>query len=344
MKRHLTRALRLLITVLILAMLVVFATKVNWHSTWAAIRDSSIEVLLLAAAVNLVSLGLKGVRWWIFLRPVGVSSLFLSLRATFAGAGLNNVLVANSGEAARVIFVSRASHVTSAKILATLALERLFELIGYVVMLALAVSFLPLPDVLSRTRPFAWLALVLITALLVYLVRRPEQAEQLISGDAIGWRARTREYARRFIHALGGISTVPRFAAALLLSVAIWAMQVATYWLTAEAAHFHLSLVGTIATLLAVNIGFAIRATPGNVGVFQMLYAATAVAFGMDENRALAVAFLIQTQQILPVTLLGIALAPEFIFQKRRRAPRADNILPDEPVLAEAIEIGTSEA
>jgi len=87
-----------------------------------------------------------------------------------------------------------------------------------------------------------------------------------------------------------------------------------------------------------VNIGFAIRATPGNVGLFQMLYAATTTAFGYDENTAIAVAFLIQTQQILPVTVLGIALAPEIIFQKRRKAARPDNILPDEPVIPKGAE------
>ncbi len=333
MKRHLTRALRLTITGLILVMLVVFATKVNWHSTWAAIEDSSISILLAAALVNLISLALKGVRWWIFLRPIGVTSLWLALRATFAGAGLNNVLVANSGEAARVIFVSRAAHVTSAKVLATLALERLFELIGYVVMLALAVSFLPLPSVLERTRPFAWLALVLMAGMLVYLVRRSEGPEQMLEATGDGWRSRARQYTRRFVHAISGISTGPRFGIALALSVGIWALQVATYALTAIAAHFPLPLVGTVAAILAVNIGFAIRATPGNVGLFQMLYAATTTAFGFDQNQAIAVAFLIQTQQILPVTILGIALAPEFIFQKRRKAARHDNILPDEPVL-----------
>jgi uncharacterized protein (TIRG00374 family) len=338
MKRNLTRVLRLLITVAIVAMLVVFATKVNWHSTWAAIRASSISILLAAALVNLLSLALKGVRWWIFLRPIGASSLWLALRATFAGAGLNNVLVANSGEAARVIFVSRASHITSAKVLATLALERLFELIGYVVMLALAVSFLPLPPALERTRPFAWIALLLIAGMLVYLVRRPEGAESVAISTEVGWRTKTREYVRRFMHALAGISTGPRFSAALALSVGIWALQVATYALTARAAHFPLPLVGTVAAILAVNVGFAIRATPGNVGLFQMLYAATTTAFGFDENQAIAVAFLIQTQQILPVTLLGIALAPEFIFQKRRKAARADNILPDEPVLHKGAE------
>ena len=192
MKKTLTRALRLLVTVAILVMLVVFATKVNWHSTWAAIKQSSISILIAAALVNLLSLALKGVRWWIFLRPIGANSLWLALRATFAGAGLNNVLVANSGEAARVIFVSRASHITSAKVLATLALERLFELIGYVVMLALAVSFLPLPSALERTRPFAWLALLLIAGMLVYLVRRPEGVEQAATATEVGWRAKKR--------------------------------------------------------------------------------------------------------------------------------------------------------
>ena len=203
-------------------------------------------------------------------------------------------------------------------------------------MLALAVSFLPLPPVLERTRPFAWFALALIAGFLIYLVRRPESPDQIIASTEIGWRAKTRQYGRRFMQALAGISTGPRFGAALALSVAIWALQLATYALTAEAAHFPIPLVGTVAAILAVNIGFAIRATPGNVGVFQMLYAATTTAFGLDENQAIAVAFLIQTQQILPVTILGIAL----IFQKRRKAARPDNLLPDEPVLEKTVVSG----
>ncbi len=102
---------------------------------------------------------LKGLRWWIFLRPVGAPSLWLAIKATFAGAGLNNILVANGGEAARVVFVARAAHVQSAKILATLALERMFELIGYIFMLALSASFLALPHELIKWRPVAYVAL-----------------------------------------------------------------------------------------------------------------------------------------------------------------------------------------
>lgn len=44
----------------------------------------------------------------------------------------------------------------------------------------------------------------------------------------------------------------------------------------------------------------------------------------MNKDQAIAVAFLIQTQQIIPVTLLGVALAPEFIF-KRKQVVRAED-------------------
>ena len=335
MNKHIGRLLRILLTVAIIVMMVIFARTVNWADTWKAIRSASLSILVLAALVNLLSLAVKGVRWWVFLRPVGAESLWLAIRATFAGAGLNNVLVANGGEAARVIFVSRAAHLPSAKVLATLALERLFELIGYFVMLALAVTFLALPPGLSETRPLAILALVIMAALVVYLIRHPEKADVAPAAIGAGWPARAKAYAKRFARTLTSISTGPRFAAALLLSVIAWALQVATYMLTAKAAHFHLGTVGTIAAILAVNLGFAIRATPGNVGVFQMMYAVTAAAFGMDKDAAIGVAFLIQTQQILPVTAIGIGIAPELLF-KRRRTPRPDNILPGEPVLETA--------
>lgn len=323
MKKAGQRLIRLALSAIIIVGLVLFARTVNWHETWDRIANADLMVLAAAAIVNLLSLALKAVRWWVFLRPVGAPSLGMALRATFAGAGLNNILVANGGEAARVVFVARAAHVQSAKILATLALERLFELIGYVVLLALSVSFLELPTFLNRTRPIAWAMLVAMVVLLVYLVRRPEHVEHK-PAPAGSWRARTGAYVKHFAQTIGGISTGPRFAVALTLSVGIWALQVWTYSLTARSAHFNLPLVGTVAALLAVNLGFAARLTPGNVGVFQAMYALMAVGFGMDKDNAIAVSLLIQSQQIIPVTLIGVALAPEFIF-KRRQVTRAED-------------------
>jgi uncharacterized membrane protein YbhN (UPF0104 family) len=137
----------------------------------------------------------------------------------------------------------------------------------------------------------------------------------VLQGDGLLHRARL--YGRSFFRTLTAMSTGGRFIGALACSIVVWVLQAATYHLTAMAAHFDLPLIGTIAALLAVNTGFAVRATPGNLGVFQMLYAVTAAAFGMDKDAAAGVALLIQLQQILPVTLIGVALAPEMIVDRR---------------------------
>ncbi|MES2177747.1 MAG: lysylphosphatidylglycerol synthase transmembrane domain-containing protein [Gemmatimonadota bacterium] len=328
MTQNVSRALRIGLSLVILVFLVIFATKVNWHQIWAGMRSASRTMLLAAALVNILSIVTKAVRWWVFLRPIGATSLALAMRATFAGAGLNNVLVANGGEAARVVFVSRSAHIPSAKVLATLALERLFELVGYFFMLSLAATFLELPPSLEKVKPVAIAILVGMCALLVWLLKRPDVVEAVAGPKPVTWQGRLKEYGSRFVGTIGAVSSGPRFIAALALSVLAWGLQVATYQMTAQAAHFPMTTVSTIAALLAVNLGFALRATPGNVGLFQAAYAAAAVAFGLDKNEAIAVAFLIQAQQILPVTLLGVSLAPEFIFksQKRRKDDAAGEI------------------
>jgi len=62
MNQKVSHALRIGLTLLIIVMLVVFATKVNWHSIWASIRTTSRSMLLAAALVNILSIVVKGIQ------------------------------------------------------------------------------------------------------------------------------------------------------------------------------------------------------------------------------------------------------------------------------------------
>jgi uncharacterized protein (TIRG00374 family) len=299
-------ALRVAGVIVVVALLTVFARGVDWRAVGTIARGADTLLLMAALACNLVSLTLKGVRWWIFLRPLGVHSLSLVLRATFAGASLNNLLVAQGGEGARVVIVSRASGVSSAHVLAALAVERALDAVSYLVLLGAAAWLLPLPEHIARWRGAGSVVLLAAVSALIALgvvARRARKAPPASGSPGIP------SYLRRFLRGVTEVGSPSRIALALAISLAAWALQVATYHFAVAAVHLPLPLGGSVAAMLAVGISFLVRATPGNVGVFQAVYALTVRSFGIGESDAVAAALLIQAVQVLPTLLLGAALA-----------------------------------
>ncbi len=322
MKRSISRALRWVLTAAIVVFLVIFARTINWTEAWTSIRSASLPLLAAAIAVNLLTIMIKAIRWWLFLKAAGSPSLLLSLRATIAGAGLNNVLVANGGDAARVVFVSRATGIPSSTVLATVALERLFDPVGFVILLVFGVLAFSLPPSLEKWHLPAEIALVVIAILLTWFVyasrnAKPEHVPERRAKPR-GLVGRIRAYLVKFAASTRLLTTGPRFIGALVLSMLSWAGQLATFELAAAAAHVDIPVAGSLAALLAINLGLLIRATPGNVGFFQFVFALATAPFGVSRDAAIAVSLLIQTLQIIPLTILGVALAPEFIFKRKQ--------------------------
>jgi uncharacterized protein (TIRG00374 family) len=311
------RLLRWALTAAIIVLLIVFARTVDWSAAWSSMRNASLPLLALAVVANFVSIGIKGARWWLFLKPAGAPSLGLATRATIAGTGLNNILVANGGDAARVVFVTRATGLPSSTVLATLALERLFDPVGFMVLLVYGVVAYDLPPSLEKWALPAKIALAAVLGLLawfVYVSRHDTVARPHDHTEHHGFLQRAKAYMKGFAASTRTLTTGPRFAAALVISMIAWALQIVTFQLAAEAAHVPISPAASLAALLATNLGLLVRATPGNVGFFQVVYALSVGAFGVERNAAIAVSLLIQSLQIIPLTLVGIALAPEFIF------------------------------
>ena len=290
----------------VLLLLVAFARQVDWHAAASAVRDADPVLLIAALVLNQLSLALKGVRWWVFLRPLGVRSLSLVVRATFAGASLNNLVVAQGGEGARVLLVSRASGVSSTRVAGALALERALDAVSYLTLLAGATLLLEMPDALLDWRIEACVALAFaVLALTVLGIVGRSTTPGFASAPDARAIGRVQFHLRRFVASVAESGSPARLATGMLLSLGAWGLQVATYHSIALAAHVPIPLAGSVAALLAIGISFLIRATPGNVGVFQVIYAVTVASFGIARGPAVATALLIQTIQVLPTVLIG---------------------------------------
>ena len=308
-------------------LLALAARNVEWARTWSAIVHANVGLIVVATLANLASILIKAIRWSLFLRAAGVPGVGLAIRATLAGAALNSLLIANGGDVARVACVARRANVSSAAVLATAAVDRLSDLATYIALFVISAFLLPLPSELAKWRiP----AVGLLTAVV------------LIGAGAIAWRtrepptsldprddreptlvARLRDYWRRLVATSRTVSTPPRVAAALALALTAWVGQWATFHYAAHAAALASTPATSLLALLVVNATFVVRLTPGNVGVFQLLYTLVATSAGLDRDAAVAVAFLITAIQYIPVMIIGLLLAPSLVTRAAQVSARS---------------------
>lgn len=327
--RHLLRGALLVVAVLLLAR---FARSVDWRETWRALRSASPALLLLATVANLASLLMRGARWSLFLRGAGVDDMPLALRGAVVASGLNNVLPASGGEAARVLMVARRAGVPPSRVAATVVLDRGVDALVFLVLLALAPHVVPLPGMLQRWGRVAGIVLVVLLAVVVPLLVRSASRRRAVAGaladapepeaipEGAPLVARVRATLAQFGRAFGDIAGVRRLVPAFVISLASWSLQLATYHYTARAAGLPASPVASAAAMLAVNVAFLFPVTPGNVGVFQVIYALVMSAFALERDRAIAVALMIQAIQVLPVTAAALLVAPRWATRQREAA------------------------
>lgn len=321
--RHVLRGALLAVAVLLLAR---FARSVDWRETWQALRGASVPLLLVATAANLASLAVRGGRWALFLRGAGVRNLPLALRGAIVGSGLNNVLPASGGEAARVLMIARHGGVARSRVAASVVLDRGVDAVTFLALLALAPHVVPLPGLLQRWGRTAGIVLAVLLVVLVPLLVRASQHRRLDIAapealpEGAPFLARVRATLASFTRGLAEIAGARRLAPAFVISLVSWALQLATYHFIARAAGLPASPVASGAAMLAVNVAFLFPVTPGNVGVFQVIYALVMSAFGLPQGRSVAVALMIQAIQVLPVTALAFALAPQWAKRQREAA------------------------
>ena len=283
------------------------ARRVDWGITLATMRRASLAPLVAATIANFLSVILRGARWWIFIRRAGDCSLALAIRGAIVGSGLNNFLVANGGEAARVLLVSRVSGSSRATVLATLALDRAFDPLCFGLLLFMATFLIPLPAGLVALRGTVGTVLLTGGVFLIVLTRGSRRAEATIVTS--GWRKHVFEFWAR----VQSLASVRRFIAAFAASVGVWALQVAKLALVAGALHLGLPVAGSVAAMLLINTGLLVRATPGNIGYFQLAYALATSRFGVPTDAAVGAAMLIQAIEIVPVTIAALVLAPRLL-------------------------------
>lgn len=261
------------------------STKVDFHGVIAVLDSASLPLVVIAASVTFLSTVIKGVRWWTFLGRSSDLGVGQVVRLTIESTGLNSLFFANSGDVMRVGVASRKARVPVIVVLESLAADKLVEIVAFSTIAIGALSLRPL-DVFSHSTVILPVAIVAVLIVSLAVAR--------VSSRTFIVNARNRLNGRDAIFAY-------------FLSLISWLGQIATYALGARAVGVRLPLAAIVHAVVLVNIAGIFRLIPGNLGVFQVMFAVAVTSHGASAGAAIAAAALIQSVQLVSAVAAGLA-------------------------------------
>lgn len=296
---------------------------------WYAFRDVDLggvlrelraaDPFLLALAGLLVTtpFALRAIRWGVLLRPMYPDTRFRPRFAcTSIGFMANNLLPARIGEFARAYSITRLEPVSFSGSFGSLVLERMFDAIMVIGLLALALAWPGFPDVTGQhfANAASWLGVLLALGfvLLFFLVSRPEPAATLL--EAVVGRILPKRLRRRVVDALhaflSGAAAVRDWRLvlqALLWSAAVWLNNAVAAWVAFRAFGIDAPFIAAVFLQSVIALAVSLPAAPGFFGIYQ---AAARVAlvdvWGVAAAPAMAFAVGFHLAGYFPITFIGL--------------------------------------
>ncbi len=236
-------------------------------------------MLVLAA----VTLWLRALRWRVLLGTLGPLGDTPVFRATCIGFMGNMVLPLRAGEAIKPLIVARSGRVSAPAALATVALERLCDMLMLGAFAIATLLLVPAAHELRERTPTVLLvvaiALVALGGMFRFAWWLEERLERL-SGwlpPAVG--RIVREGGSGFLRGVRGMGDIRTFALTVGLSGLVWLTTVAGFVAGALALEIRAPLLPLgLAVTVIVAAAVSVPSAPGFIGVF---WAGSEIALGL---------------------------------------------------------------
>jgi len=279
----------------------------------------SIQYLYLIPVLLLVlgNLYVRSYRWGIMINNLVRLDQWTLFKFSAIGFMAIGVLPARLGEFVRPYLVKQYGGVRMPATMATVVLERIFDLLTLMVFLFIVLIKIPLPpEIFKAGITMLTISLTLLTVFIIMGTKRDFSGRIIakvlgLLPDRIGKPAA--HLADSFLDGLQLLPDVKKTLWVLLLSLATWLMLGLSNYCMFYAFDMNLSLANAFAILAIVALGVMIPAAPGFIGTYHYACILGLTAFGIAKPRALSYAVALHFMQMAPVILTGLVLLP---FQK----------------------------
>ena len=317
-----SRQVRIGLSIAISVVFLAFAVRgVKWDQALEALRHAHYVWVLPMFFITPYTLFIRAQRWRILLRPLGKPAMRTLVDATNIGFMANMVLPLRMGEVIRPVLLSRKENEPLGGILATIVLERIFDI--FIILLLFGVSTSAVKFFGLATggagvsgRVMTWGSYLLFVAMLlaagVILVRWQEKlALRLLHLVLRPFPESVAEpinhFFEGFVKALDILDSPITFLQLSAWSLYLWLVISAIYFCGIIAFDLPVPLLsGSIVVTAIVAIAVSAPSAPGYIGAFQLGCTLSLAIFAVEESNAFAYSIVLHVTQFLGVVAAGV--------------------------------------
>jgi uncharacterized protein (TIRG00374 family) len=261
--------------------------------------------------MSIVSLYFRALRWGVLVKPLARVRRESVFSATAIGFAANMLLPLRAGEVLRPWWLARKERLKLAPVMATVAVERLFDMATLLLFFGVATLTLPLPE---EWRRYGWVFLGTFLAFLValvLLVRFPRATVDALDKALTPLPDRVSGPFVRVVHqfadGLGSLRSGAAIALAVAYSLAVWLTLAASFGFGLSALDLPVPWIrGALSLTAMVAIAVAIPGGPGFIGMFQVGCAVGLAVYGVGKSLAFSYSVLVHVSQFASIVLLGL--------------------------------------
>jgi glycosyltransferase 2 family protein len=275
-----------------------------------ALRQANYWYVIPAIGLYFVGVYLRAFRWsWVIrgITPLRTQYLF---SVVVIGYMANNILPLRAGELVRSYVLSTRTGMRKTSILATIAVERLFDGLTMLLFILVASLFIGLTNQLEAVTLIAAGLFGVLILTLLFLTTAP--ARVLLISRLMPVLPRViRARAERIIESVfTGLSVLRRRNDLLIvsgLSVIAWLFEASMYLVIAMGFGLEVGVAAILLVTATANLATLIPSSPGYVGPFEAgVMLALVGAIGIQRELALSFAIVVHAALYLPITLWGL--------------------------------------
>ncbi|MEO5589884.1 MAG: lysylphosphatidylglycerol synthase transmembrane domain-containing protein [Gemmatimonadaceae bacterium] len=291
---------------------------VSMARVWQELMQASIPLFLASAICATLIFPLRAIRWRVILQPVAPKVRLGPLwSSTAIGMMANNLIPARAGEIARAYALSRQTGIPFATSIASLAVDRLFDMLALLLLAVAAFIDPAFPrnaeiagQSLGGLAQFSGVVVLILSALLYILAFFPAPLVQAFELFARRISPVLEEKGRiallKFSEGLSVLRSPGRFALVLGWALAHWALNAFAFWLGFKAVGLSLPFSAALFIQMLIAVGVALPSAPGFFGFFEKLATVGLAVYGVAATQATSWAIGFHILSFIPITLIGM--------------------------------------